>query len=227
MPCLAGDKLEITEKIPHTGYSEGLDFYDGFLWHALPEEILKIDPRDGRVLSRWKPASPYSESVAWVGKDLWNVSYSDNGIYRGSLTGQSLSFTRVGTVPEKHAWGIAFDGKHVIVTGNYSSVLYFLDPKSLKVDRTVRVAVKDLEDLAWDGESLWTSSFTQKRGTIFKVSAQTGEVGGFYSLPDPEDCPIVDGLAYDGSHLWLTGKHCPYLYRVKRPSTRAIVKRPK
>lgn len=226
-PQALAETLEVERKIPHSGYSEGLDFKEGYLWHALPEEIVKIDPRDGRVVGRWKPATAYSESLVWVGADLWNVSYSDNGIYRGKLQGDKLVFQRVGSVPEKHAWGMEFDGKHLVVTGNYSSVLYFLDPATAKVARQVRVPARDLEDLAWDGEAIWTSSFTEKRGTIFKVDPATGAIGGTYQLPDPEDCPIVDGLAYDGSHLWITGKHCPYVYRAKRPAGRALSSRPR
>jgi glutamine cyclotransferase len=216
-------KLKVLRTLPHSGYSEGLDWHEGFLWHALPKESVKIDPKDGSVVARFRPATEYNESLWWFRGVPYQVSFHDDGIYRGKFTdaGQ-LEWTRIGKTPEIHAWGSATDGKHVILTGNYSSKLYFLDPTSWKVVRTLQVSVPDLEDLAWDGQRIWTSSFTKYPGTIFPVDPVTGAVGGFYELPEPDECPIIDGLAWDGEALWLTGKHCPKIYRVDRPSARAL-----
>lgn len=210
-------KLKVLRQIPHSGYSEGLDFHEGFLWRALPKAIAKISPQDGSVLAQYTPPSDYSESVVWVAGAIWNVSYSDNGLYRGERKGEQLKFKRVGDVPEIHAWGIAYDGKNLIVTGDYSSKLYFFDPKTAQRVRTLETDRKDLEDLAWDGTGLWTSSFTQYRGKIFRIDPQTGKSSDFYLLPDAESCPVIDGIARDGKTLWITGKHCPSIYQVELP----------
>jgi glutamine cyclotransferase len=209
--------LTLVRAIPHSGYSEGLDYSQGFLWNALPKAILKIDPKDGSVVSRFVPATEYSESLVWVAGMLWNVSFSDNGLYRGSLEAGKMVFSKAGTVPEVHAWGLEHDGKHLVVTGNYSSKLYFLNPRTGKLERTLETQGKDLEDLAWDGTGFWSSSFTTHRGKIFRIDPKTGSVGPLYALPDKENCPIIDGIAYDGKHLWITGKECPQIYCVTTP----------
>lgn len=214
--------LEIIRKIPHSGYSEGLDFYEGYLWHALPKSLVKIDPKDGTVIETFDPATHYSESLTWFLGKLWNLSFSDNGIYAGKREKDKIKFKRVGDSPEIHGWGITHDGKHLILTGNYSSKLYFLDPKAMRVVKTISATVKDLEDLAWDGLGIWTSSFTSHRGQIFRIDPQSGQVGEFFSLPTPEECPIIDGIAFDGSGLWITGKQCGSIYLAKRPTERAI-----
>lgn len=219
--------LEVIRKIPHTGYSEGLDYHEGYLWHALPREIVKIDPSDGTVLLRFQPASQYSESVMWFLGYLWNVSYSDNHIYAATLEGRTLKFGKVGTVPEVHAWGLTHDGKSIIVTGNYSNKLYFLNPKTLQIEKTLTTPVKDLEDLAWDGVGIWSSSFSTYRGQIFRIDPKSGDVRQFFSIPNPEECPIVDGIAYDGKNLWITGKNCASIYYVKKPPERAITSKPR
>ncbi len=220
--ALQADTLEVLRQIPHSGYSEGLDWKDGFLWHALPKEIVKIDPKDGSIVARFKPASDYSESLVWQGKTLWNVSYSDNGIYQGTLVGNALTFVRRGSVPEEHAWGIENDGTHFIVTGNYSNKLYFLNQKTMVVARTVETKVKDIEDLAWDGVGLWASSYTEHKGTIFRIDPKSGKISRFFVLPNPESCPVIDGLAYDGKNLWVTGKHCTSIFEIKRPADRLL-----
>lgn len=216
------EKLELIRAIPHSGYSEGIDFHDGFLWHTLPQEILKIDPKDGTILKRFPPASAYNESPTWFQGKLWILSYHDNGIRIGTLSGDTFSWERVGSTPEIHGWGITHDGKHIIITGDYSSKLYFLDPKTAQVARTLQTNVVDIEDLAWDGTGIWASSFTHYRGSIFRIDPKTGQANALFELPDPDQCPVIDGLAYDGKSLWVTGKHCPSIYNVKVPKVRLL-----
>ena len=222
--CFA-DTLELIRKIPHSGYSEGLDFYEGFLWHALPKQLLKIDPKDGTILSRLVPSSDYSESLTWFQGALWNLSFSNNGIYRGVLNSKGeLKFQKKGETPEVHGWGLAHNGNELILTGDFSSKLYFLNPKTLKLIRTLETQGKDLEDLAWDGQFIWSSSFTTEKGKIFAIDPKTGKIMGFFALPD-ESCPVIDGIAYDGKSFWITGKECPSIYYVKKPSLRSISSR--
>ena len=213
--------LKLVRAVPHSGYSEGLDFYEGYLWNATPTSIAKINPADGAVLAQYTPATEYSESVTWFKGSLWNLSFTNNGLYRGTIhveNGESrLVFQRAGSVPEVHGWGLTHDGTHLISTGDYSKKLYFIDPNSGKVARTLETDQTALEDLAWDGKGIWTSSFTQHRGQIFRIDPVSGKSSVLFSLPDREACPVIDGIAVEGKQLWITGKHCPQLYLVELP----------
>jgi glutamine cyclotransferase len=209
--------LELIRKIPHSGYSEGLDYFQGVLWNSVPKSLVEIDPSDGTVLQRFTPATDYSESLMLFAGKIWNVSFSDNGIYNGKISGDKVSFKKVGTTPESAAWGMTNDGKSILVTGNYSPKIYFLDSTTLKVTKTLTTPVKDLEDLAWDGIGIWSSSYTSHRGQIFRINPKTGAIPEFYDLSDPESCPLIDGIAYDGKGLWVTGKQCPAIYYFKLP----------
>ncbi len=213
---LSAKPLEVIRTIPHTGYSEGLDYSEGFLWHALPKEILKIDPKDGSIVARFKPGSEYSESLKWWNGKLYNLSFSDNGIYVAKVANGQLPFERKGEAPEKHAWGAEVIGSHLVVTGDFSKKLYFLD-ESLKLVKTLETEAKDIEDLAYDGKYIWASSFTDPKGKIFRIDPKTGKAGPFYELPHPEECPIIDGLTFDGKNFWLTGKNCLSIYYIKKP----------
>lgn len=216
-PVLFANTLEKIRQIPHSGYSEGLDFHEGYLWNALPKEIRKIDPKDGSTVLTVKPATEYSESVSWFQGALWNVSFQDNSIHTGKVESTRIVFTKKGTVPEVHAWGMTHNGKHILITGDYSNKIYFLDPKTAKVVKTLITEGKDLEDLAWDGRWIWASSFTEHHGEIFNLHPDSGKIGKYYKLPDAEKCPVIDGIAFDGKGLWITGKECPALYYVKLP----------
>lgn len=221
LPCFGAENkkntLELIRKIPHSGYSEGLDFYDGYLWHALPKEIKKIDPKDGSVVASFPPSTEYSESVTWFQGKLWNLSFHDDGIYSGKLDGKKFSFKKDGKTPEVHGWGITQNGKELVFTGDYSNKLYFYDTSKKTITRTLETEGQDLEDLAWDGEYFWTSSFTQDRGMIYAIHPKTGKIAGKFALPESEACNIIDGTAYDGKNLWVTGKECGSIYYVKIP----------
>ncbi len=214
--------LEIIRKIPHSGYSEGLDFHEGFLWHALPKEIVKIDPKDGQVLARFSPASEYSESIKWFKGSLWNLSFSDNGLYQGELKKDQFLFKKVGTLPEPHGWGIEQVGNELVVSGNFSSHLYFYDPQKLKWGRVLKTEASEIEDLAWDGEWLWSSSFSSHSGKIFVLDIKTGKIQSFWELPEKDQCPVIDGIALQGKTFWITGKDCPSIYQVKIPKQRTL-----
>ncbi len=218
----SGDTLQLIRKIPHSGYSEGLDFHNGFLWHSLPKEILKIDPKDGTILNRFPSPTEHSESLAWFQGALWNLSFTDDGIYRGDLNNRGeLTFVKKGTTPELHGWGLTHHETELVMTGNFSSKIYFVNPKTLRVTRSIETKIKDVEDLAWDGELLWTSSFSTEKGKIFSVDPKTGKTIGTFSLPE-DNCPVIDGIAYDTKGLWITGKECPSIYYVKKPISRAV-----
>ena len=221
-----GQTLKVIRKIPHSGYSEGLDYHDGYLWHALPKQLVKIDPKTGSVLNRFTPATKYSESLVWRKGFLWNVSFHDNGLYRGTLKDDKIIFERKGSVPEKHAWGLTDDGKHLVVTGNFSKKLYFVNPDSGKVEREIETPIKDVEDLAWDGKGFWSSSFSDHKGSIFRIHPKTGKVSPIFQLPNPDECPVIDGIAFDGKNLYVTGKHCPSIFYIERPTERQITGNP-
>lgn len=214
--------LEVINKIPHSGYSEGLDFHQGFLWNALPQKIVKIDPKDGAVIESHLPATEYSESLKWAADRIWNLSFKTKGLYRGQMKKGQLVFEKIGEVPEDCGWGIEKVGQEFVTTGNFSNKLYFFNPENKKWTKTLITEGVDLEDLAWDGKTLWTSSFSSYRGTIFSINIKTGKIEGFWELPQKEECPIVDGIAFDGKTLWITGKECPSIYQVKIPSPRGI-----
>lgn len=214
----SAETLKPIKKIPHSGYSEGLDFHEGFLWHALPKHIVKIDPKDGTILEKYVPSTKYSESLMWFQGKLWNLSFHDNGLYAGGLTyGKGFKFEHKMKTPEKHGWGITHNGQEIIMTGDYSNKLYFYDAKSLKLNRTLKTELKDIEDLAWDGRYIWSSSFTTYSGEILALDPKTGKIRGVYKLLEAEMCPVIDGIAVDRKSLWITGKDCPSIYHVEIP----------
>ena len=170
------------------------------------------------VLKSFKPATSYSESIKWDNGQLWNLSFSDNGIYKGKLLRNRFAFKKVAAIPdEKHGWGIEVVGNQIAVTGNYSPRIYFFNKKTFKLERIIKLSVSELEDLAFDGKRLWVSSFREKKGKIYAVDLKKGKIVGSFMLPKQYQCTVIDGLAVQGKTIWITGKHCANIYQVKNP----------
>lgn len=209
-------RLTWIHRIPRTGWSEGLDVDGGLVWHAYPYVIRALDPIDGAIVAEYPPASDYGESVAWFQGKLWTVSNSDANLYAGTLPSpdaEAFDFVVMGTVPEGKSWGITHDGTNLIVTGAGTEQLYFLDPATGALVRTLDTLIDDLEDLAYDRAWIWASSYTEHPGAFFRIDPVSGTLLDVWDLPGPvEECEIVDGLAVADGLLYVTGKGCPWIH---------------
>ena len=206
-------RLEWIGTMPSDGWSEGLDWHDGVLWQAFPHSLREKDPATGEILATHTPPSDYSESLAWHGGEVFNVSYATNKIHRGRKGTTGFSWQVIGEVPEIHAWGIEHDGANLIVTGNGTPNLYWLDPKDGKLERTLETPVDDLEDIAWYAGHVWASSYSEYSGHFFRLDPESGWIEDLYALPDPAACEIVDGITFDADgRIYVTGKDCPAIW---------------
>jgi hypothetical protein len=65
----------------------------------------------------------------------------------------------------------------------------------------------DLQDITWDGSTLWVTSYQTNR--IYQLDASTGAVLKSFAAPDDK----AKGLAWDGQHLWHSNEH-GMLYKI-------------
>ena len=209
--------LQVVDRIPRSGWSEGIDVLGDRIWHAWPSVIRELD-MEGNVLAEHEPPSTYSESLTWFGGRLFNLSYHNANVYAGTVVDGALVFTVVGTVPDEAGWGITHDGTNLIVSGNGSENLYVLDGETFAHLRTITTPVDDLEDLAWDGRYIWASSYSEYPGQVFRIDPDTGNLVDLHTLPDPDECSIVDGIAVSDGLLYVTGKRCPWIYVAPLPA---------
>jgi glutamine cyclotransferase len=213
----AAGSLECVKRIPHSGWSEGLEWHNAQLWGSYPHSLRVFDPETGDEIASYGVASGYQESVTWFQGRLYALSYSDNKIYQGTLTGTTIKYVAVGTVPDVHGWGLTHDDHDLILSGNGQPYLYFIDPGTMQTVKTLTTQVDDLEDLAWDGRWIWASSYSYFPGTEFRIDPATGAVVEFYTLPEPSECPKLDGVEVHDGQVYITGKNCPWTYIVEEP----------
>jgi glutaminyl-peptide cyclotransferase len=240
VPLVARAELPVVQPeavamFPHdkTAFTEGLFFRDGALYESTGQEgqsvIRKVELASGKVLANVAlPPAIFGEGVVDWGDEIYSVTWHGGIGYRWSLHG----FRRLGSFHYAgEGWALTRDARHIILSDG-TPVLRFLDPKTLKVVRKLRVTaegvpVEHLNELEYvKGEILANIWLTNR---IARIDPVTGAVKGWIDLSlfaaqiggeDPNMVP--NGIAYDAAHdrLFVTGKYWPLLFEVRLPDAR-------
>lgn len=223
-------QVEVVRQYPHdrTAYTQGLAIADGKLYEGTGQygksSLRLVDLPTGRVLQN-RPLSPryFGEGILVWGDQILQLTWK-NGL---GIVYDRKTFKTQGTFRyDGEGWGITHDGRQVVMSDG-TSVLQFLDPKTLRVARRLRVTdrgrpIKDLNELEFvDGvilANIWGS------GLVACISPEDGRVLAWLDLrrlgPDPSrrgEDEVLNGIAYDtdAHRLYVTGKHWPVMYEIR------------
>src|SRR5437899_1948670 len=132
---LAASGYKIVHTFPHDpdAYTQGLVYYDGFLYEGTGREgkssLRKVELETGKVVQRVDlPGAYFGEGIViWKDKLIQLTWQSKIGfVYDRATFRQLRTFTY-----SREGWGITHDGKRLIMSDG-SSTLYFWDPETLK-----------------------------------------------------------------------------------------------
>lgn len=220
----------VVKEYPHStdAFSQGLVFHDGSLYEGTgiqgKSSLSKIELDTGKVLKQVRLNDQlFGEGIAilddriyqltWKNRiglifDLKTLEYKDKFHYAGE------------------GWGLTTDGTHLIASDG-SSVLRFIDPKTFKVVKTLRVhdgrrPVDQLNELEYVNGQIFANVY--QTNYIAVISAKTGQVSAWVDLsglrpkstwlnPDA----VLNGIAYDAKEkrLFVTGKLWPKLFHIR------------
>ncbi|MFT5303901.1 MAG: glutamine cyclotransferase [Mariniblastus sp.] len=220
---------EIIKKTKHdaTAFTQGLVIADGVLWESTgrygESSIRKIDLKTGDILAQEPLDDGYfGEGLTVLGDQLIQLTWKSGKafIYDQSLK-QVSEFEYSG-----EGWGLTSDGSELILSDG-SSTLKFLDPKTYKVLRTVRVRradgrrIGELNELEYAGGKVYANVY--KSDFLYEIDPKTGDVtmiielGGLWPKRERPVDGLLNGIAaIPGKRTMLvTGKLCPTLYEVR------------
>ena len=223
--------VQVVATFPHdpSSFTQGLVFADGQLYESTglvgESTLRRVDLATGQTLQRIDvPAPHFAEGLALVGSELLQLTWRGQVgfVYDKKTFAQKRTFAYT-----SEGWGIAYDGTSRLMMSDGSDTLTFLDPKTLKAVRTLRVTdagtpVANLNELEWIEGEIWANVWMTDR--IARISPSTGEVNAWLDLsslyPRGQRAPsadVLNGIAYDPStrRIFVTGKKWPRLYQVR------------
>jgi glutamine cyclotransferase len=230
---------DIVKTYPHAtdALTQGLIYQDGFLWESTGERgrsrLRKVELETGKMLQEHQVDPMYqAEGMALFKGQFFQLTLRGGFgfIYDQSTLTEHGRFTYAYPTA---AWGIAHDGKRLIITGP-SSTIRFYDPATMM--ETGSVVVKDgateiprVDELEIINGELWANIYQTPR--IAVINMDSGKVIKWVDLsgiaaPDGRFIPpqegatadwVLNGIAYDQGRdrLFVTGKNWPTLYEIK------------
>ena len=219
---------EILDSIPHekTHFTQGL-FFDG-------KELIETTglygqsglyrrTLDGKILDSAKLADKYfGEGSIAVGDDIFYLTWKSKKAFIYSRK----PFAKKGefSIPTE-GWGLTY-WKSALLMSNGSSELLQLALGGFNVVGVIPVTdggrpVKLLNELEIVGDTLYANIW--QTGAIAVISLPSGKVVRYLDLSRKvaeiqrkhPDVDVLNGIAYDGKNLWVTGKNWPWIYRLK------------
>lgn len=220
-------KLQVVNEYSHSteSYTQGLFFHDGRLYESTGQYgasgFHELEARSGKQLRGFKLNRKYfgEGSVIFDGK-LYILTWTNRLAF--VYDAQTLKYERSVSYP-REGWGLCTDGTRLIASDG-SSKIYFLDAE-LKVQGSIDVTMnarplRNINELEWIDGKIWANVYlTDAIVIIDPVSGRVEAVvdcGGLLpaALRDA-GTDVLNGIAYDGERIFLTGKNWPRLYEVK------------
>lgn len=121
----------------------------------------------------------------------------------------------------RDGWGLTTDGKSLIASDGTSNI-YYMDEelntvKTISV-RDKHVPVTDINELEYIDNYIWANVWNTDNLII--IDPGSGDIIQQIDMSDlyvnreqTSDC--MNGIAWDGQYLYLTGKYWPYIYKCK------------
>jgi glutaminyl-peptide cyclotransferase len=215
------DTYQVVHTYPHDAkaFTQGLIYVDGHLYESTGREgqssVRMVELTTGRVLQKYDlPDEYFGEGLTDWGSDLLQLTWK---AHKGFIYDR-FSFSPRGTFAyDSEGWGLTHDGTQLILSDG-SAYLKFLDPKSFRVKRRVKVVdeagvpAENLNELEFVKGEIWANIWHSN--DIVRVSPRTGKVVGRIDLSgiiDPRELgdaeAVLNGIAYDaaGDRLFVTG----------------------
>lgn len=232
-------ELELKFKYEREGdsYTQGLLYeYDHDLKRGILYEsggrygrslLRKFEANTGKILKEIKiPDNYFAEGLAVVENHLFMLTWRE----RTCLVYDKESFELIDEFRYSgEGWGITFDGEYLIMSDG-SSTIRFLDPKTFRQVRTVKVFFEDLvgrrqtvnflNELEFVNGEIWSNIYQQDY--VVRIDPKSGRVIGKalnFSRMVPDLFKgnleyVLNGLAFDKqmNNLYVTGKCWPVVY---------------
>ena len=219
---------EILDSVPHeqSHFTQGL-FFDG-------KELIETTGQygqsglyrrtlEGKILDSAKLAERYfGEGSIAVGDDIFYLTWKSKKAFIYSR--KPFAYKGEFRIPTE-GWGLTY-WKNALLMSNGSSELLQIQLGGFSVIGVITVTdggrpLKLLNELEIVGDTLYANIW--QTGAIAVIELPSGKVVRYLDLSRKvaelrrkyRDMDVLNGIAYDGKNLWITGKNWPWIYKIK------------
>ena len=222
---------KILKTYPHDRacYTQGLQWIGSSFLEScgvLGKSNLREVTLSGKVMrQKALPKEVFAEGVVRLGSKIYQLTWHQGY----GLLHDASSFKDLGRFaypkPITEGWGLTTDGKSLILSDG-SSKLYWLEPKTFAVQRSVTVRngdneVSQLNELELVAGEIWANVWMTD--LVARIDAKTGRINAWVNFAGlrPDSAlgnadSVLNGIAYDAitKRVFVTGKNWDRLFEV-------------
>ncbi len=243
MPAKAPEQLafKVEKVFPHdtSSYTEGLEYYEGYLYESDggyvipptdtdasvgPSSLRKVELTTGKVvLSVQNDPKVFAEGMAIIGDKIIQLTYKEKIGY----VYDKNTFKLLNTFENKvglEGWGMAFDGKKLYMDDSTNRI-WFLNKDTYQENGFIDVyddkgPVPNINELEYVDGKLYANVYL--KDDILVIDAKTGAVlqkidmSKLYPNRRNKGDEVLNGIAWDakGKRMFVTGKKWDKLFQV-------------
>jgi len=220
-------QFQVVNAFPHdrTSFTEGLLYHEGYFYESAglygQSSLRKVNVSSGAVLQHMAVDNRYfAEGLALHNDVLYQLEWKAQVVFKYDRnTFQPLERE---TNPELEGWGLTSNGTSLIMSTG-SSRIYFLDPVSFTVVRTIDVKdgtnpVRNLNELEYIKGEIWANVWLTNK--IVRINPDTGVIKSAIDCtsikPVGNSVQEFNGIAYDSDNdrIFVTGKKWPTIFEI-------------
>ncbi len=227
-----------THSFPHdtSSFTEGFLVHDGKFWEStgatqnLPQTKSLfgiLDTTTGKIETKVEldRKKYFGEGIVFLNGKVFQLTYTSKVGF--VYDANSFKKLRDFTLPGKEGWGLTTNGKEIIMSDGTNN-LYFLDPNTLQVNKTLAVsengyALDYLNELEYINGFIYANIWSTN--SIAKIDTSDGRVVGrlelnfiAYDAQEKYSGSLeMNGIAFDSvsGKVYVTGKMWPQVYEIK------------
>ena len=229
----------IVNTYPHdtTAYTEGLEFYNDFLYEGTGNgqgpsgkrgvsSLRKVDYKTGKVLQSVEyPESVFGEGISILNGKIYQLTWKNNEVYVYDVN----SLKKEKTMPyfkTMEGWGMTNDGTYLYYNDS-SETIHKIDPATFKSVDNIKVysggtKIPSVNELEWVDGKIYSNIY--QKDAVIILNPNNGAVEGIINFADLKnkitkqtDTDVLNGIAYNKKTktFFITGKNWDKMFEVK------------
>lgn len=223
---------KILNEYPHdiTSYTQGLEFYDGFLYESTGQygesKLRKVDYKTGEVLKNINLGNQYfGEGLTILNNNIYQLTWKENIGFVYSVD----TFEKTGSFnygKSKEGWGLCNDGKSIYKTDGTNKI-WKLNPDTLVEEDYIQIytntgKIDRLNEMEYIDGKIYANIY-QRNGVLI-INPENGAVEGVIDFSPLQklvkqhpELDVLNGIAYnpETKTIFVTGKDWDKLFEVE------------